>query len=238
MNLRCLFTDASQWGWTLALLVRATARLEKLLGVWIYRVNVRNLGEGAAKPDRLPPGITVRALTEADLFEAAKDDDLGLEPSFIRDAIARGDLCCGAYEGGRLVGYTWRAPSTAPFRDDVWIRIRDPLHYVYKSFTRESHRGRGIHIALTRLADRHMLEKGRHGELGCIDISNVPSLRAARSLGRRKIGWAGYTRVFGRCFTFTTPGVRNAGAGFFVPAAEAAAIAQAQRAPVGAKLAI
>jgi GNAT superfamily N-acetyltransferase len=214
-----LFTDAAHWGWTLAILVRVTAHAEKALGLWIYRVNVRALGDGIAKPDRVPQGITVRVLTEAELLEAAKDEDLELSPDFIRSALARGDLCCGAYEGDRLVGYTWRAPARAPFRDHVWIRISEPLHYVYKSYTKESHRGRGIHIALTRLADRYMLEKGLPAEVGFIDISNLPSLRAARSLGRHKVGWVGYLRLFGRCFTFRTPGVRATGTAFYEPQA-------------------
>jgi hypothetical protein len=236
MDLDLLLLDAAQVGWTLALLVRLTARMESALGIWLYRVNVRKLGEGAAKADRPCQGITVRKLSEAELLEASGDDELDLSPGFVRDAMARGDLCCGAYEGDRLVGYTWRAPSIAPFRGDLWIKVRDPLHYVYKSYTRESHRGRGIHIALTRLADRHMLEKGRPAEVGFIDISNMPSLRAARSLGRRKIGWAGYARIFGRCYTFTTAGVRNAGAEFFLPSAATRA-ALAEPPPVAAKLA-
>lgn len=238
MDLDLLLADAAHWGWPLALLVRLTARLEKALGLWIYRVNVRVLGEGPARPDRLPQGMTVRVLSEPELLEASADEGLDLTPAFIREAMARGDLCCGAYEGERLVGYTWRAPAVAPFRDGLWIRVRDPLHYVYKSFTLESHRGRGIHLALTRLADGYMLEKGRPAEVGFIDISNMPSLRAARSLGRHKVGWAGYARVFGRSYSFTTAGVRKAGAEFFVPKTPPTTVTLPDPATaVGAKLA-
>jgi hypothetical protein len=235
LDLDLLLADAAHWGWTLALLVRLTARMQRALGVWIYRVNVRDLGASPVRPDRLPAGTTVRVLSEAELLEASTDEDLDLSPGFIRAALARGDLCCGAYEGDRLVGYTWRAPAIAPFRDDLWVKVQEPLHYVYKYYTRESHRGRGIHIALTRLADRHLLEKKRPLEVGFIDIANMPSLRAARSLGRRKIGWAGYLRVFGRCYTFTTRGGRRAGAAFFVPDAAPTLAVPAE--PVAAKLA-
>ena len=217
MDLHSLRTDADRSGWIVAVVVRLLAHLEKALGVWIYRVNVRLLGESPAKPHRVPEGITIRALTEADLLEASTDRELYLDPDFIRGAMARGDLCCGAYLGEALVAYTWRAPATAPFRDDLWVRVKDPLHYVYKSFTRPEHRGKGLHIALTRDADSYMLKAGRPAEVGFIDISNVQSLGAARSLGRRKIGWAGYTRVFGRCYMFRSGGVKDAGAEFFVP---------------------
>ncbi len=220
MDFQSLFTDASRAGWISALLARLTARLEKALGLWIYRVNIRQLGAPAKPgrhPDRPLEGITVRLLTEADLFEGAKDDDMELEPAFIRPALARGDLSWGAFEGDRLVGYTWRSPAMAPFRGDLWIRIGYPLHYVYKSYTRTTHRGKGIHVAITRVADQHMLEMGRPAEVGFIDISNIQSLSAARSLGRHKVGWAGYLRIFGRCLTFRTPGVAATQTEFFVP---------------------
>ena len=223
MDLRLLLTDAARLGWTLALLVRLTARLQKALGLWIYRVNIRQLGEPAPHHDRVPEGITtVRALTEADLLEGMKDDDLDLDPAFIRGALARGDRSWGAFEGDKLVGYTWRSSSIAPFRDDLWIKIGHPLHYVYKSYTRTTHRGKGIHIAITRVADRQMLETGRPSEVGFIDISNIQSLRAARSLGRHKVGWAGYLKLFGRCFTFRTPGVAATRSEFFLPEARQA----------------
>jgi hypothetical protein len=220
MDLQSLFTDASRAGWTFALLARVTARLQKALGLWIYRVNIRRLGEPGKPgrhPDRQLEDITVRLLSEADLLEGAKDDDMELEPAFIRAALARGDLSWGAFEGDKLVGYTWRSPATAPFRGELWIRIGYPLHYVYKSYTRTTHRGKGIHIAITRVADQHMLEMGRPAEVGFIDIANIQSLRAARSLGRRKVGWAGYMKIFGRCFTFRTPGVAATQTEFFVP---------------------
>lgn len=222
MDLHSLLTDASRAGWTSAVLARLTARLEKALGLWIYRVNIRQLGQPARHPDRQLESITVRLLTEADLLEGAKDDDMELEPAFIRSALARGDLSWGAFEEGKLVGYTWRSPSVAPFRDDLWIRIGHPLHYVYKSYTRTTHRGKGIHIAITRVADQHMLEMGRPAEVGFIDISNIQSLRAARSLGRHKVGWAGYLKLLGRCFTFRTPGVAATRTQFFVSGAKPA----------------
>jgi hypothetical protein len=241
MDLQSLLTDASRAGWIQAFLARVAAHLEKALGLWIYRVNVRQLGSGkpGPHPDRLPEGITcVRALTEADLLEGTKDDDLDLEPAFIRSALSRGDLSWGAFESEKLVGYTWRSPAMAPFRDGLWIRIGHPLHYVYKSYTRTTHRGKGIHIAITRVADQHMLELGRPAEVGFIDIANLQSLAAARSLGRRKVGWAGYMKLFGRCFTFRTPGVAATRSEFFVPGArQTAAIDEPVAAPQTAKLA-
>jgi hypothetical protein len=229
MDFHLLFQDASQWGWTLALLARAAEHLERFLGIRIYRVNLRPLGNPAPDRDATSKGITVRMLSEAELLEAARDPGLELDPDFVREALARGDLACGAYDGEMLVGYTWRAARLAPFRDGLWVKVGHPLHYVYNSFTRESHRGKGIHIAITRAADRYSVETGHPAEVGFIDISNMRSLRAARSLGRRKVGWTGYIKLFGRCFTFRSAGVRATGSEFYVPRKQVAVITLGER---------
>ena len=220
MNLRQLRADAAQSGWTRALLSRAIWRLQLHLGLYISRGNVRPFARSPEEPV-LPDGITLRVLALEDLLEAAPDPELELEPDFIRGALARGDLACGAFEGDRLVGYSWRTSVTAPYFDDVWVRIEGRFHYIYKSFTRPSHRGRRIHIAITRFADRISVERGHVAELGFIEISNMLSFLAAKSLGRRRVGYAGYLKVFGRYFTFRTPGIRKIGAGLYLPGEQA-----------------
>jgi hypothetical protein len=50
-----------------------------------------------------------------------------------------------------------------------------------------------------------------------INLSNLESVGAAKSLGRRKVGYAGYLRLFGRCITFRTAGTRKIGVGLFKP---------------------
>src|SRR5688572_28409355 len=205
MNLRALITDAGQLGWGLALLARAAARLEHLVGLWIYRVNVRGLAHLPHEP--LPKGVTVRLLNETELLDYAKDPRYCLASRFIRKAISGGDLAYGAFEEGQLVGYTWRAASTAPFFSGLWIKVPSPFVYAYKSYTLPSHRARGLYGALTSFTDRQSRAIGHPMVLTLIDIANIPSLRASARVGSTKAGYAGYLTLFGRCFTFRTSAV-------------------------------
>src|SRR5687768_13161565 len=206
-------------GWTLALLARAMTRLERSLGLWVYCVNVRPLKAQHDTTAPPLPGVTFRKLTERELLEAAEDPvlDLDLDPQFIREATKRGDLAWGAFEHDRLVGYTWRASSQAPFADGVWVRVPAPFQYGYKSYTLPSHRGLGIYPATGRVADQQSLELGYPAMLHLVDISNIASLRAANQLGSMTAGYAGYLKLFGRRLTFRSPGARVIGVQLYVP---------------------
>jgi hypothetical protein len=218
MNFRTLITDAGQLGWGLALLARAAARLERLLGLWVYRVNVRSLAHLPHGP--LPKGVTVRVLNETQLIYHARDPRYCLATRFIRRAMSRGDLAYGAFEEGKLVGYTWRSASAAPFFSGLWIKVPSPFVYAYKSYTLPSHRGRGMYGAFTSFTDRQSRAIGHPMVLTLIDIANIPSLRASAHVGSRKAGYAGYLRLFGRCFTFRTPAVRAMGVELYTSARE------------------
>jgi hypothetical protein len=220
MNLRGLRRDAEHTGWIRALLARLTARLQTLLGVQVFRVNLRPMPRRPLEP--VPPeGIRLCALRLEQLLEAAADPELGLDPDFIRAALERGDVAFGAYEGNRLIGYNWRAANAVPFLQNVWVKIGHRYHYAYKSFVRPSYRGRRIHTAITRLADRYSMERGCVGEIGIVNIANLASLGAAKSLGRRKVGYAGCVTLFGHCASFRTRGVRELGIELYRPQAQA-----------------
>jgi GNAT superfamily N-acetyltransferase len=214
MNLSGLHRDAAHVGVIRALLARGIARLQLWLGIHIFRVNLRVLPRHLV--ELVPPeGIRLCPLRLEDLLQASADPELGLEPDFIRTALANGDLVVGAFEGDRVVGFLWRSIIAVPFYEDLWIRTGPGHHFAYKSFVRPSHRGMGIHIALARLADKHSVEKGCTGEVGYVNIANVASLGAAKSLGRRRIGYAGYLMLFGRSVSFRTPAVRDLGVVIF-----------------------
>jgi hypothetical protein len=216
MNLTGLHRDAAHVGMIGALLARAIARLQQWLGIHIFRVNLRVLPRHFVEPAP-PEGIRLCPLRLEDLLQASADPELGLEPDFIRTALANGDLVVGALEGDRLIGYLWRSAIAAPFVEDLWIRIGPRHHYAYKSFVRPSHRGMRIHIALSRLADKNSIERGCTGEIGTINIANVASLGAAKSLGRHRIGYAGCVMLFGHSVSFRTPAVRELGLVIFRP---------------------
>lgn len=215
MNFRALSDDAARMGWLPTVFARVLSRLEDFFGFSVFRVNTRAM---SAQRDAAPvPGITIRELGADELTEAAKDPDLELEPRFVDEALGRGDLAWGAFEHGKLVCYTWRASSKAPFSDGVWVRVPSPLQYGYKSYTRPSHRGRGLYPAVGRFADRRSSELGHPAMLHLVDVSNIASLRAANQLGSKKAGYAGYFKFLGRRATFRTPGARAMGVELYLP---------------------
>lgn len=230
MDFRALTDDAAHMGWGRALLSRALSRIERLFRLSVYCVNVRALKrQQEAAPST---SVTFRKLTAAELLAAAQnpDLDLDLDPDFIRTATARGDLAWGVFEQGRLVGYTWRASSRAPFTDGLWVRVPHSFQYGYKSYTEPSYRGRGLYPAVGRVADEQSLELGYPAMLHLVDIANIASLRAASQLGSRTSGYAGYMKLFGRCVTFRTPRARSIGVELYMPkAAEAMSANQASR---------
>jgi len=154
----------------------------------------------------------VRIVPPEELLEAAGDPDLDLSLDFVRDALARGDVAFGAFEGDRLVGYTWRTFTAAPDRDGLWARVSHPCQYSFKAFTRRSHRRKRIHVAITSFADAYLLRRGYMFEVGYTEIDNFAAIGVADFLGRRRIGYAGYVRWFGRSIPFRTPAVRKIGA--------------------------
>ena len=210
MDFHAFYSDAAHWGWTLALGMRATSRLERLLGLRVFQVNVRGLN---ALPGSiaLPEGTTVRALDPVTLTHLSQDPEFELDPEFVKEALANGDLAYGVFDHGKLTGYTWRSFSGAPFFEDLWVKVPRPLQYSYKAYTLPSQRGRGIYRAFAGFADRQAWEWGYLAMLALIDVSNIASLRASQQMGSKQAGYAGYLKLFGRCFTFRTPAARDFG---------------------------
>jgi GNAT superfamily N-acetyltransferase len=216
MNLDSLRRDAAHWGWMRTLFSRVLGRLQAWAGLHVFRAQVRPLPRHFVAPDP-PDGITVCVLQVEQLLEASADPELGLDPEFIRITLAQGDLVCGAYEGGRLVGYAWRTAVAAPFYNGLWVKAGYRYHYAYQTFVLPSHRGRQVHTAILRLADRCSLERGCTAEIDLMPVHNLASRGAARSLGRRGVGYAGYLSVFGNSISFRTPQVRDIGVVIFKP---------------------
>jgi hypothetical protein len=206
--------DVRRWGWKRSVFIRVISLLRRYIGLYIYRINVRPLVGQSPEP-YFPSGIAVRIVPPEELLKAADDPELDLDLDFVRDALARGDMAFGAFEGDRLVGYTWRTFTAAPDRDGLWARVSHPCQYSYKAFTRPSHRRKRIHVAITFFADAYLLGRGYTFEVGYMEVNNFASIGVADFLGRRRIGYAGYVKWFGRCVPFRTPAVKKIGAELF-----------------------
>lgn len=226
LKLDNLRADLRRWGWKRSLALRLVSRLRMHAGIHLYRVGLRPLAKAEYRLD----GISVRIAQPEELLTAANDPELDMRPDFVRSALARGDFAIGAFEGGRLIGYAWRSFTVAPHVDGLWVRVECPCHYIYKGFTLPSHRGKRIQVAIPAFSDRYFLEQGYTSEVGIVDVSNFASLSNGKRLGRRKAGYAGYVKWFGRCLPFRTPGAKKIGFELFKPCAgvadEGAAAAQ------------
>ena len=216
MNLENVRRDAAHWGWFRTLLARGLSRLQVWSGVHLFRVNVRPFPQHPLEPSP-PAGITVCVPQLDQILQATADPELDLDPDFVRITMAQGDLVCGAYDGDRLIGYAWRTAVAAPYYEGLWIKAGYRYHYAYRHYVLPSYRGRQVHTAMLRLADRESLKRGCIAELDVSPIANIASLGAARSLGRKLIGFAGHLSLFGRSYPFMTPRVKNCGLVIFKP---------------------
>ena len=81
-------------------------RIGKRLGIHVYAILIRPLE--AAKPPP-PQCIGFRVLSAEELLAACADPALDLAEGSVRAAIARGEVCVGAFDRGTLAGYAWFA---------------------------------------------------------------------------------------------------------------------------------
>src|SRR5262245_12305979 len=97
---------------------RLAGLLQRYIGLYLYRVMARPL-EGR---DLAPNGpVRFALLDEAEVLGHAADPELELSASSVRASFARGDLCVGALEAGRVLGYVWFAFAATPESGGTWV---------------------------------------------------------------------------------------------------------------------
>jgi hypothetical protein len=162
----------------------------------------------------VPTGYSFRAISAAELLEAARDPALQLSAEGIDAAQRRGDLFFGIFAGNRLVAYRWYALSGAtPLEEGLVIRYaRAGRAYGYRAFTHPEHRGKRLHVYSTRLSDAELRARGYIQTVGYIAAENFASLRSnSRLSGSQRIGVIVALRVGSRRFTVRSRGVARRG---------------------------
>jgi GNAT superfamily N-acetyltransferase len=183
------------------------AGLRRMRGyLFISRVLVRELQLGTLSGN-VGHGLSIREANEMDLQRGLIDLPDELDPLFIAEARARGDVCLAAFHSERMIAFVWRSFSDAPHVDGIWVRIDTPYWYTYKMYSHPDFRGQRLSGQLTLLGDSVCADRGRTKGVGFIEIGNTASMRANLRLGSRTIGFAGYLRLGGCVFPFRTPGV-------------------------------
>src|SRR4051812_14531234 len=81
-------------------------------------------------------GLRYAALTHAELLQWCRDPALELDEIKAVTALRRGDICMGAMDGERLIGYVWFAFGHTPHVEGSWVRLQGGARYLYKAFIR------------------------------------------------------------------------------------------------------
>lgn len=191
------------------------SRLQRHFGLSLYRVLSRPLYPA---PDSWAAGsLRFAPLGERELLAWCDDAELELSAGTARAALARGDLCIGALEDGRLLGYAWFAFGATPESAGAWVEFDPRTRYTYKHFVRPGCRGRRILAGLLLAADGLCAERGCKRCVTLIYTHNRASIRASQRIGARPAGYIATLRLFGRLLCWRSPAARREGVRLFKP---------------------
>lgn len=211
--------DASHWAdfgkrWGAGrTFVAASLRLARpflhVAGVWVRELHPTS----PCRHDHL----AVRLASRAEMRHAATISELPIDAPFVNAAFSRGDICCGAFDGERLIAYGFRTVlGSAPHLDGLLARFDQKFCYGYNAFTHPDFRGRHLAFTMTNFLDLHSAALGCTHQVSFVEAANFPAIQATRRRGARRIGWACYARAFGRHVPFQVPSRNRAAFRFSV----------------------
>jgi hypothetical protein len=182
-------------------LLRSTVQLRILRGLHIEQVDPAFLDCDARFTSAFQAPRALRC------FAAEPANEISFR--FVRDAVAGGDACYAVCEGHKLVSSGWYATRPTSIGAPELVLRFDPCYvYMYKGRTAEQYRGQRLYeVGVTR-ALQHYLGKGAKGFISYADASNLDSLKASLRMGYRIFGSVYLVSLFGRHFTFASPGCR------------------------------
>ena len=199
---------ARQWGFLRAI----WSGLMHLVRRWfvLCRISRRRIDPNPKLSD-LGDGLVMRRASREDLLNAVDNDPHQFDLAFVDEALARGDICIGAFHGSEMVAWAWASFHKAPHDDGLWVHVEPPNNYGYKWFTKPAYRGKRIIGTLTLFRDKIAAESGCTHNMGFIETHNYASLHGSKRLGSQRVGYAGYFKLFGKAYPFRTPGVAKHG---------------------------
>jgi hypothetical protein len=154
-----------------------------------------------------PPAYTPAFLSPGALKAFADQPRSEMSRAFVEDALRHGDECYAICDGEKLASYGWYSTRPTPIDpSDLTLHFADGYVYMYKGFTDRDYRGQRLHaIGMTR-ALQHYLESGYQGFVSYVESTNFDSLKSCFRMGYHVFGSLYVLQIFGRYFTFASPG--------------------------------
>ena len=153
-------------------------------------------------------GLQTRFATRDELHAAVRVPDVAEEmsASFVDEALAKGDECFGIFDGSDLVSFGWYSNQPTELSDLLTLCFDRAWMYMYKGFTRKSHRGKRLHGIGMSLALAAYTKRGARGLISYVKSTNFQSLRSTERMGYEIFGEIYIAQAMGRPITWATPG--------------------------------
>jgi hypothetical protein len=168
-------------------------------------------GVHVAKADRdflaYPPHYTPSFLAPGALHEYAADGATEMSRAFVDAALRNGGECYAICDGPTLAAYGWYSTCPTPIQPaELELHFDERYVYMYKGFTDKRYRGQRLHaIGMTR-ALQHYLDAGYRGLVSYVESTNFDSLKSCFRMGYEVFGSVYVVRLFGRYYTWASPG--------------------------------
>jgi hypothetical protein len=127
-------------------------------------------------------------LSNEEVLYYAQDESNHMSGSFVKGALAKGDKCYGIFEGSNLISYGWYSDSETHINKDLLLYFDPDWIYMYKGYTKVSHRGQRLHAFGMAMALKEFCEMGKKGLISYVEAQNFKSLRSTARMGYQNIG--------------------------------------------------
>ena len=171
--------------------------------VWVSR---RQLGPATTPPNLVRTQISSYEMLKPHLEKPA----YGFDEGVVSRSFTRGDICVATFQNDRLAAYSWVRYKPVETSGGVWVDFSPVHRYNVWGYTHPDFRGRHIRGSFGALNELDREHEITH-TISCIDTHNFSSLKAEARHGGEFVGLAGHVRLFGRIFTFRSPGVKRYG---------------------------
>ena len=180
--------------------------LKRFVGLKLVWVNRRKLGTSTK-----PPELVRTQIASYELFTLHfGDPSYRLDEQAVSKNFAGGDVCVVTFLNDQLAAYSWVRYKPLEIAGGEWADFSPGHRYSVWGYTHPDFRGRhirGSYGALDELDREHAITH----TISYIETHNFSSLKAEARHGGEIIGIAGYIKVFGRFFSFRSPGVKRCG---------------------------